>query len=467
MFNNWYRKERPIQGMMGMGGGTTGYLTGGGGGPNPPLYNWTAGTTYTFNADNIDTGALGSPDSTIYGNPNYSGSGFRNGGRHLFSTVEHDHTVNWRGVIKLVIPEDGVYELSARGAAGGDCPNSSSGGTAYGGRGSYCTTRGPLLGGDIILIVVGKKGIEQSYCGGGGGGSFVWYVGNYWDNGGSGMNYSYNSRTLESIICAGGGGSGAHGSPFNATDGRGINGSTNIFGTRSSVSTPGPGISPPSYDYNSFRRQAAGYAGQIDWGGPGARNFEGGGGAGFMSRTASPDDANQNNPVSWMAIPESYAFPGPNPNFGAFNHSQNAVFTMAGNQPLNSSGGGYPGNSGGPTSQWADGPSRQNRGVSSVPSDYHRAFHGGAGSSPIGHSNSPVNQNDGGFGGGGGGSRGCGGSGAGGGFSGGMNSGCYATSGAGGIYGRDSAEGFTDWSRQNTGVYPGYQSGEVTIQRIS
>ena len=26
MFNNWYRKERPIQGMMGMGGGATGYL---------------------------------------------------------------------------------------------------------------------------------------------------------------------------------------------------------------------------------------------------------------------------------------------------------------------------------------------------------------------------------------------------------------------------------------------------------
>ena len=32
MFNNWYRKERPIQGMMGMGGGATGYLVGGGGG---------------------------------------------------------------------------------------------------------------------------------------------------------------------------------------------------------------------------------------------------------------------------------------------------------------------------------------------------------------------------------------------------------------------------------------------------
>ena len=29
MFNNWYRKEQPIQGMMGMGGGATGYLTGG------------------------------------------------------------------------------------------------------------------------------------------------------------------------------------------------------------------------------------------------------------------------------------------------------------------------------------------------------------------------------------------------------------------------------------------------------
>ena len=34
MFNNWYRKEQPIQGMMGMGGGATGYLTGGGGPTN-------------------------------------------------------------------------------------------------------------------------------------------------------------------------------------------------------------------------------------------------------------------------------------------------------------------------------------------------------------------------------------------------------------------------------------------------
>ena len=102
-----------------------------------------------------------------------------------------------------------------------------------------------------------------------------------------------------------------------------------------------------------------------------------------------------------------------------------------------------------------------------MPADYHRAFHGGAGSSPQSHPNSPVAQNDGGFGGGGGGSRGCGGSGAGGGFSGGMNSGCYAVSGAGGIYGRDSAEGFSGWSRQNTGVYPSRLAGEVTIQRIS
>tara|TARA_B100000085_G_scaffold105868_1_gene96516 strand:- start:572 stop:1639 length:1068 start_codon:yes stop_codon:yes gene_type:complete len=32
MFNNWHKKEKPIQGMMGMGGGATGYLVGGAGG---------------------------------------------------------------------------------------------------------------------------------------------------------------------------------------------------------------------------------------------------------------------------------------------------------------------------------------------------------------------------------------------------------------------------------------------------
>ena len=29
MLNNWEKKEKPIQGMMGMGGGATGYLVGG------------------------------------------------------------------------------------------------------------------------------------------------------------------------------------------------------------------------------------------------------------------------------------------------------------------------------------------------------------------------------------------------------------------------------------------------------
>ena len=32
MFNNWFRKEKPIQGLMGMGGGATGFLFGGAGG---------------------------------------------------------------------------------------------------------------------------------------------------------------------------------------------------------------------------------------------------------------------------------------------------------------------------------------------------------------------------------------------------------------------------------------------------
>ena len=32
MFNNWFKKEKPIQGMMGFGGGAAGYLLGGAGG---------------------------------------------------------------------------------------------------------------------------------------------------------------------------------------------------------------------------------------------------------------------------------------------------------------------------------------------------------------------------------------------------------------------------------------------------
>ena len=32
MLNNWFKKEKPIQGMMGFGGGATGNLVGGAGG---------------------------------------------------------------------------------------------------------------------------------------------------------------------------------------------------------------------------------------------------------------------------------------------------------------------------------------------------------------------------------------------------------------------------------------------------
>ena len=44
---NWYKKEKPIQGMMGMGGGATGFLVGGGGAaplgddPSSPYTSWT------------------------------------------------------------------------------------------------------------------------------------------------------------------------------------------------------------------------------------------------------------------------------------------------------------------------------------------------------------------------------------------------------------------------------------------
>ena len=32
MLNNWHKKEKPIQGLMGFGGGATGNLVGAGGG---------------------------------------------------------------------------------------------------------------------------------------------------------------------------------------------------------------------------------------------------------------------------------------------------------------------------------------------------------------------------------------------------------------------------------------------------
>ena len=53
MLNNWHKKEKPIQGMMGFGGGATGYLVGGAGGSvsttdTDPFDDGSCIYTYTF-----------------------------------------------------------------------------------------------------------------------------------------------------------------------------------------------------------------------------------------------------------------------------------------------------------------------------------------------------------------------------------------------------------------------------------
>ena len=46
MFNNWFKKEKPFQGLMGFGGGATGSLTGGGGQIFPEEEYYFTGTNY-------------------------------------------------------------------------------------------------------------------------------------------------------------------------------------------------------------------------------------------------------------------------------------------------------------------------------------------------------------------------------------------------------------------------------------
>ena len=63
MLNNWEKKEKPIQGMMGFGGGATGYLAGSAGGGG---FSGTGGT------NTVDTGG-------------YRYHFFRHGGPNTFS----------------------------------------------------------------------------------------------------------------------------------------------------------------------------------------------------------------------------------------------------------------------------------------------------------------------------------------------------------------------------------------------
>jgi hypothetical protein len=102
-----------------------------------------------------------------------------------------------QGIQLWTVPESGIYEITAAGAAGGN--NTQPSPNIIGGYGAVLTNRVSLVQGDIIAIVVGQMGTNRgvgptgNYCGAGaGGGSFV-----------------YNSASLSYYTVAGGGGGAA------------------------------------------------------------------------------------------------------------------------------------------------------------------------------------------------------------------------------------------------------------------
>ena len=176
MFNNWHKKEKPIQGLMGFGGGATGYLAGSGGGGSG--FSGTGGT------NTVDTGG-------------YRYHFFRHGGPNQF-TVDADYGGDATGLEILVI------------AGGGGGGNRTGGGGGAGGiafaHSIPVNTIPSSVAGTNIPIVVGQ-GVQQGDSGDRQGGVTVFGPGApyevFADGGGSGATDGHSDMN-------GGSGGGAH-----------------------------------------------------------------------------------------------------------------------------------------------------------------------------------------------------------------------------------------------------------------
>jgi hypothetical protein len=269
MFNNWHKKEKPIQGMMGMGGGATGYLVsgaGGGQGLQIQRYNDLGSLIETID---LDAAQL------------QSGYDFDNIGYY---------NLTWSG-------EANVRCWVWGGAGGrGDAPGPSFGGAGGGARGEIVATDGAvwtvIVGGGGkgpgsqmpgTSYTTGSRGFPDGgtvyqYNGAGGGGSSriatsqisylqrdnapnVWHL--IGGGGGGNIGYTNNSGTIDG---RGGGTDGMPGGGYYFADGA-------VFGR--GASQGGGGSGGPS------GRQPAGSAGAKYYGGPAPGNGGGAGGGGY------------------------------------------------------------------------------------------------------------------------------------------------------------------------------------------
>jgi hypothetical protein len=190
----------PMLGSLG-GGSVRGFGRGVGGGKYAPSWNWSLGTTYSFNSATA-RGSLG---------PTYSMASAEYSGSPFLSTTD-DFDVLGEGIQKLTIPVAGTYRLTVKGAYGGPGENQSDLSDA-GGRPYEYVVDASLEKGDVLGLVVGQRGGESngsyssSVAGGGGGASWVFK----WDEAagdeGSQSNYFNRSDVTPLVIAAGGGGS--------------------------------------------------------------------------------------------------------------------------------------------------------------------------------------------------------------------------------------------------------------------
>ena len=339
MFNNWHKKEKPIQGMMGMGGGATGSLVGGAGG--------AAGVQiqrYDVLGSLIETVDVDSTQLT-------AGYGF-------------DHI----GYYKLTWSGDANVRCWVWGGAGGrgNGPGPSFGGAGGGARGTIAAT-----GGAVWTVIVGgggkgpganypgdhyvtgnkafPDGGRVTYNGGSGGGSSriaiseipyanrdttsnVYHL--IGGGGGGGIGYTEYAGTIDG---RGGGTDGQPGGGYYPADGA-------VYGrgaSQSSGGNAGPGGRQPAgnagskYNGGNSGNTGGGAGGGGYYGGGGAGGYygTGGGGSGYIHPSVSNSSffvgpaSNRERPLDDSTYPQpvianlhrstgsSYARPPSSPNY--------------------------------------------------------------------------------------------------------------------------------------------------------
>ncbi len=169
------------------------------------------------------------------------------------------------GIQRWVVPQTGVYRITAAGAKGGDGPSA-----VTGGKGAVLNGEFLLQQNDTLFLLVGQQGVSSaSAAGGGGGGTFVTKAHPL------GNQTTWGPKVSPLIIAGGGGGAGGD----NIPDAYGVGGASpedavNIYGLAMGEGTP----DAQGYKEYDGNEGTPGYGGVT-----GASSNAGGGGGGYLS----------------------------------------------------------------------------------------------------------------------------------------------------------------------------------------